>query len=216
MEFNSLAPGRSGCDSKNGIFNFVLLIGIFRSSHNNALRWMPQDLTDDKSTLAQVMAWCHQATSHYLSQCWLSSLSPYGVTRPQWVNVRLTIYTQITTNVSSKSQKVMHKQHFIRIKRQYSIFWNWLRRKILKLYQPNSSAVHITNLLEHKYGINHTKMEMFVILQNIWSLAALEVVKTRTTRTPAFWDTLRRPVITHTSDSHQIPSQNKTKSKLQI
>ena len=23
------------------------------------------------STLAQVMAWCHQATSHYLSQCWL-------------------------------------------------------------------------------------------------------------------------------------------------
>ena len=39
---------------------------------------------------------------------------------------------------------------------------------------------------------------------------------TRTTRTPAFWDTPRRPMITHTSDSHQIPSQNKTKSKLQI
>ena len=32
------------------------------------------------------MAWCHQATSHYLSQCWPSSMSPYGVTRPQWVN----------------------------------------------------------------------------------------------------------------------------------
>ena len=41
---------------------------------------------------------------------------------------------------------------------------------------------------------------------------------TRTTETPAFWDTPRRPMITHshTSDSHQIPSQNKTKSKLQI
>ena len=26
----------------------------------------------------------------------------------------------------------------------------------------------------------------------------------------------RRPMITHTSDSHQIPSQNKTKSKQQI
>ena len=36
------------------------------------------------------------------------------------------------------------------------------------------------------------------------------------TRTPAFWDTPRGPMITHTSDSHQIPSQNKTKSKLQI
>ena len=41
--------------------------------------------TDDKSTLVQVMAWCHQATSHYLSQCWPRSLSPYGITRPQWV-----------------------------------------------------------------------------------------------------------------------------------
>ena len=37
----------------------------------------------DKSTLVQVMAWCRQATSHYLSQCWPRSLSPYGVTRPQ-------------------------------------------------------------------------------------------------------------------------------------
>ena len=41
---------------------------------------------DDKSTLAQVMAWCLQATSHHMSQCRLSSLSPYGVGRPQWVN----------------------------------------------------------------------------------------------------------------------------------
>ena len=82
---NSLAPGRSECDSKNVIFNLVLLIGISRSSHDNALQWMPQDLTDDKSTLVQVMAWCRQAQSHYLRQCWLSSLSPYGVARPQWV-----------------------------------------------------------------------------------------------------------------------------------
>ena len=28
------------------------------------------NLTDDKSALVQVMAWCRQATSHYLSQCW--------------------------------------------------------------------------------------------------------------------------------------------------
>ena len=89
LTFNSLAPGRSRCDSKIEIFNLVLLIGIFRSSHDNALWWMPQDLTDDKSTLVQVMAWCRQATSHYLSQCWLSSLLPYGATRPQWVEITL-------------------------------------------------------------------------------------------------------------------------------
>ena len=50
------------------------------------LRWMPIDLNDDKSTLVEVMAWCRQATSHYLSQCWPRSVSPNGITRPQWVN----------------------------------------------------------------------------------------------------------------------------------
>ena len=89
-EFNSLAPGRSEYDSKNVIFNLDLLIGISRS-YDNALRWMPLDLTDDKLTLVQVMAWCHQATSHNLSQCWLSSLSPYGVARPQWVKYQAVV-----------------------------------------------------------------------------------------------------------------------------
>ena len=46
---------------------------------------MPLDLTDDKSTLVQVMAWCRQATNHYLNQCWPRSPTSYGVTRPQWV-----------------------------------------------------------------------------------------------------------------------------------
>ena len=49
---------------------------------------MPWDLTNDKSTLVQVMAWCHQATSHYLSQCWPWSMSSYGITMLHWVNSR--------------------------------------------------------------------------------------------------------------------------------
>ena len=53
----------------------------------NAPRWMPQDLTNDKSTLVHVMAWCHQATSYYPSQCWHRSMLPYNITRLQWVNV---------------------------------------------------------------------------------------------------------------------------------
>ena len=55
---NSLAPGRSQCDFENVIFNLALLIGVFKSSYDNVLRSMPQNLTDDKSTLVQVMAWC--------------------------------------------------------------------------------------------------------------------------------------------------------------
>ena len=50
---------------------------------------MPQNITDDKSTLIQVMAWGHQATSHYLSQCRPISMSPYGTTqlvKVKWKN----------------------------------------------------------------------------------------------------------------------------------
>ena len=39
--------------------------------------------------LVQVMVWCHEATSHYLIQCWPSSPTPYGITRPQLVNVNI-------------------------------------------------------------------------------------------------------------------------------
>ena len=70
---------------------FFFFFFFSRSSNDNAPKWMPWDLTDDKSILVQVMAWCGQATSHYLSQCWPSSTSPYGITRPQWVNIRHTI-----------------------------------------------------------------------------------------------------------------------------
>ena len=70
---------------KHLIFNLAFLIGIFKSSYDNILRWMPQGLTDDKSTLVQVMAWCRQATIHYLNQCWPRSPTPYGATRPRWV-----------------------------------------------------------------------------------------------------------------------------------
>ena len=38
--------------------------------------------SNDKSTLVQVRTWCRQAASHYLSQCWPRSMSPYGVTSP--------------------------------------------------------------------------------------------------------------------------------------
>ena len=47
---------------------------------------MPLKLTDDESTLVQVMAWCLPATSHYQNQCWNRYMLLYDITRPQWVN----------------------------------------------------------------------------------------------------------------------------------
>ena len=70
---------------KNAIFNLVLLIGILSFPYNIALRWMPRDLIDDKPTLVQAMAWCSEATSHNRSQCWPSSVSPFGITTTHWL-----------------------------------------------------------------------------------------------------------------------------------
>ena len=56
---------------------------------------MLQDLTVDKSTLVQVLAWCRQATSHYLSQCWPRYMLPNGVTRPQWFKSTLMLLKAI-------------------------------------------------------------------------------------------------------------------------
>ena len=82
---NSLAPGGFENIFQNVFFKLISWIDTLSNSCETALRSMPQNLSDDKSTLVQVMAWCRQAASHYLSQCCPSSLSPYGVTRPQWV-----------------------------------------------------------------------------------------------------------------------------------
>ena len=83
---NSLTHGRFEWNLRLVIFKLILIIGGWDIFCKIALRWMSLDLIDDKSTLVQVMVWCCQATSHYLSQCWPRSMSPYGVTRPQWVN----------------------------------------------------------------------------------------------------------------------------------
>ena len=40
------------------------------------------NLTDDKSTLVQVMAWCCQATSHCLNQCWPGSTTKWRYMAP--------------------------------------------------------------------------------------------------------------------------------------
>ena len=76
--FNSLAPWIFGCDYRKIISILLYCVGSLD-------RLIIMDFSDDKSTLFQVMDWCRQATSHYLSQCWPRSISPYGVTRPQWV-----------------------------------------------------------------------------------------------------------------------------------
>ena len=83
--FNSLSPGRCGFRFKYVILKCTMVIIFIGISSAIAIRGMPQDPTDYKSILVQVMAWCCQATSHYLGRSWLRYASPYGFTRLQWV-----------------------------------------------------------------------------------------------------------------------------------
>ena len=80
---NSLVPGRCGNNFKSMIFKLTVQNSSWSTGWETALRIMPHNLINDKSTLVQVMAWswCRQTTSHYLSQYWPSSMSPYGITR---------------------------------------------------------------------------------------------------------------------------------------
>ena len=89
------------------ILKLILVTDGCDISSKIALRWTSLDLSDDKSILVQVMAWCRQATNHYLNQCWPRSLLPYGVTRPQWVNP-LSWVVQIIPGKTSHYSKQCH------------------------------------------------------------------------------------------------------------
>ena len=78
---NSWANGKFEWNLGSFIFQIISVIDGWGIFYELALSSMSLDLTAYKSTFIQVMAWCRQATSHYLSQCWPRSLSPYGVTR---------------------------------------------------------------------------------------------------------------------------------------
>ena len=67
------------------IYKFICIfasqcIGVLCIYCDTALRLMPRDLIDVKSTLFKLRLW-------RLSECWPRSLSPYNVTKPQLVNL---------------------------------------------------------------------------------------------------------------------------------
>ena len=73
-DINSLFPES---ERYGKTFKYVNLITDKLSIFSEiALRCIPQDFTDDKSTLVQLMTSCPVTSCHYLNQCWPSSMSP--------------------------------------------------------------------------------------------------------------------------------------------
>ena len=87
LEINILAPGRCGSIFKSIIFKCLLQSSSLDTRCEIAFGWMPQNITVDWSKLIEVMVWCRQTTNHCLNRCWPRFLSPYGITRPQRVNI---------------------------------------------------------------------------------------------------------------------------------
>ena len=65
----------------------IFKLTIIQQSSRGHLLWNCFQVSATNLTNDEVMAWCHQATSHYLGQYWIRSVSPYGITRSQWVNL---------------------------------------------------------------------------------------------------------------------------------
>ena len=82
----------------------------FSNSHEVARRWIPSDHTNDKSTLVHVMA-----PSHYLRQNLSTSMSQYGVTRPQCDNHDNIVCRKLLSlrHMIKQANIKIAKEHFI-------------------------------------------------------------------------------------------------------
>ena len=79
LYFKSLNPVRSGSYWES-ILKPIIESNKLGTRRKIACWWIEENLTNDKSALVQVMAWCHQATSQCLKQCLPRCLPPYWVT----------------------------------------------------------------------------------------------------------------------------------------
>ena len=61
------------------ILSVIFMIDTLHTCNGVVPTLMPQDFIDDKSISNQVMAACRLATSHYLTECWHSTMLPYGL-----------------------------------------------------------------------------------------------------------------------------------------
>ena len=94
--------------------NIELVIARLKDIYLEHFLWnypliMSQYLADDKST--RIMAWCHQATSDYLSQCWSSLILPY-CHKNNTVRLRLFIHQAQECPQTISGQQYMCLNHW--------------------------------------------------------------------------------------------------------
>ena len=122
--------------------------------------WTPQHCPDCESTLAQVMAWCCQATSHYLNQCWHNYISPYDITRDQWV-----------THKEQTLPQCYSKKHFIPLYTVYVQSRNMRRRRLFQWNRNDCTKNKMNTETGNAPASSH----------NIWTYMSIHQVTLRQT-----------------------------------
>ena len=126
------------------------------------------------------MAWCRQATSHYLSQYCPRPLSPYGVTRPQWFNI---------LKHEEKDQQFAHwlinvyfiflnKHHCILIEISLKFVPNGLYRQQVITWTNDEcfsfKGNYFYETMENRHYLNTIKADGLVIYANVSSLSSFK------------------------------------------
>ena len=150
---------------------------------------MSMDLADNKSTLVQVTVWSRQTPNHYPRQCWPWSMSPYGVSRPWWVN---NILVDITKMMQMRTQRLV-RVHILRPRQHgrhfpddsfISIFVNeniWISINISLRFASKVPINHIPALIRimawRRPGAKPLSEAMMVILPTHICVTGLPRVK---------------------------------------
>ena len=120
------------------------------------------------------MTWCRQATSHFLNQCWPSFMSPYDVTRDQWVKaiMPLTVYlTFIETIRVHANIQILYEGKIISYKiRRIVTYFDSSVSCNLKWESQEDGTVS-----QKRYGLRTEILRIFYILK-YWYWLSIEVL----------------------------------------
>ena len=148
---NSLAPEGFESYFTSVFFKLILWFDILSTFCGTGLRWMPQNPIDDKSALVWVMACCHQATNNYLSQCWPKSMSPYGITKPQWVKVNMKQYIKCCLGKMMLYEPVQHNLMVLDDSLFVDLVLVDIICKIVVLYPPHANQTGSNSIRQDQY-----------------------------------------------------------------
>ena len=155
--------GRCGCNFDSMIYKLIIHKSSLGTQCEIDFRWMPQNLTNEKSALVQVMTWCDQATNHYLSQCWPRSMLPMKlipkglinnipalVQIMAWLNQWWFFYWRIYASLGLH-EFIYQSGHFW-ISQDLTIkhivrYWNWQCSYYEKVFENNILDIMIRNLV---------------------------------------------------------------------